>query len=91
MSHLGAGITRCVVGQSSVAPSATDFASLLLLSSESHCLRLSLCHLLWCFGILVSPGMILPLPRLLFAGLGNLPDRGAAAEGFLGEACRLLA
>ena len=88
---LGAGIIRCVVGRSSAVPSVTDFASLLLLSSESHRLRLSLCHLLWYFRILVPPGMILPPSCLLFTGLGSLLVRGAAAEGFLGEACRLLA
>ena len=87
---LGADINLWVVRWSSATPSATDSASLLLSGSESHRLRCSLCHLLWCFRILaLPPGMILPLPCLLFTGLGNLLVRGAATEGFLERACRL--
>ena len=86
---LGAGINRRVVGWSSAAPSATDSASLLLLSSKSHRLRLSLCHLLWCFRILAPPVMILPSHCLPFAGLGNPLVCGSTSVVFLGGACRL--
>ena len=88
---LGAGINHWVVGWRSAAPSVTDSASLLLLSSESHRLRLNLCHLLWCFRILFPPGMILPSHCRLFTGLRNPLVRGSPIAVFLGGSCRLRA
>ena len=60
----------------------TDAGSLLLFSSCCPRLRLVRCHLLWCFGILTPPGIILLSFCLLLAGRRNLLGLGSGTEGF---------